>query len=199
MIEINNHSDNAIIVAHEIYGLNQHMASVCSALGEQGYDVYAPDLLHTTEPYRYEQEQAAYNDFMAHVGFEKASALILQLAKQLKKQYRNVYLVGFSVGATAAWVCSACPDISGVVGYYGSRIRGYKQLEPACPVLLFYPEVEPSFDVDQLISELRERPQIQVHKLTGQHGFGDPYSERYVPASADAAYQEMLAFLKSIG
>lgn len=199
MIEIKQHSDKAIIVAHEIYGLNRHISSVSTALAAQGYDVYAPDLLNGKKPFDYDQEQEAYGNFMEHVGFDQASEAILRLADQLKPQYRQVFLVGFSIGATASWMCSISPDISAVVGYYGSRIRSYREINPACPVLLFYPEVEPSFDVDQVMAELQVKTQVITRKFNGNHGFGDPYSKRYVQASADEAFAQMVDFLKSIG
>ncbi|WP_336773308.1 dienelactone hydrolase family protein [Paenibacillus sp. MMO-58] len=199
MIEIKQQSDKAIIVAHEIYGLNSHISSVCTELAAQGFDVYAPELLNRQEPFGYEQEEEAYGNFMEHVGFEQASAAILRLAGELKKQYRKVFLVGFSVGATVSWLCSISPDISAVVGYYGSRIRSYTERNPACPVLLFYPETEPSFDVDQVMAELRVKKQVITRKFSGNHGFGDPYSKRYVQASADEAFGQMVDFLKSIG
>ncbi|MCM3628511.1 dienelactone hydrolase family protein [Paenibacillus glycanilyticus] len=199
MIEIRNRSEDAILVVHEIYGLNNHLSSICSALAKHGYDVFGPDLLNRGEPFPYEQEQEAYSYFMSHVGFEKAASTILQLAGELKHRYRNVYVVGFSVGATAAWMCSTNPNISGAAGYYGSRIRSYKEIIPACPALLFYPESEPSFDVDQLIADLQDKPGVQVHKSSGQHGFSDPYSAKYVQASADEAFGKMLHFFKSIG
>ncbi|GMK44436.1 hypothetical protein PghCCS26_15640 [Paenibacillus glycanilyticus] len=199
MIEIKQHSDKAIIIAHEIYGLNRHISALCASIAAQGYDVYAPDLLNRQEPFGYEQEQEAYGNFMEHVGFDQASAAILKLAGELKSKYRQVFLIGFSIGATASWMCCASPDISAVVGYYGSRIRSYTELNPSCPVLLFYPEAEPSFDVDQLMAVLRVKPQVHIRKFSGNHGFGDPYSKRYVQASADEAFGQMVNFLKSIG
>ncbi|ACT01602.1 dienelactone hydrolase family protein [Paenibacillus sp. JDR-2] len=199
MIEIKQHSDKAIIVVHEIYGLNSHISSVCTALAAHGYDAYAPDLLDRKLPFGYEQEQEAYGNFMEHAGFDQVSTAILRLAGELKPQYRQVILVGFSIGATASWLCSTSPDISAVVGYYGSRIRSYAELNPGCPVLLFYPETEPSFDVDQLMDELRVMKQVITRKFSGNHGFADPYSARYVQASADEAFAQMVDFLESIG
>ncbi|TCM96318.1 dienelactone hydrolase [Paenibacillus sp. BK033] len=198
-IEIKQHSDKAVIVVHEIYGLNSHISTMCTKLAEQGYDVYAPNLLDRKEPFGYEQEPEAYRNFTEHVGFDKASSAILTLTGQLKPQYRQLFLVGFSVGATASWMCGMSPDISAVVGYYGSRIRSYKEINLACPVLLFYPEAEPSFNVDELIAELRGNTQVQIRKFGGNHGFADPYSPRYVQASAEKAFGRMTDFLNSIG
>jgi dienelactone hydrolase len=39
MISIQKGSDTAIIVVHEIYGINQHMKYVCQSLSEFDFDV----------------------------------------------------------------------------------------------------------------------------------------------------------------
>lgn len=199
MIEIKNQSEIAIVVAHEIYGINHHMIYICKALGEHGYDVFCPNLLDRTESFDYSEEQEAYSYFMANIGFDEASAAIQRKVTELKALYKQVFLVGFSVGATASWICSSNPDVAGVVGYYGSRIRSYTDVSPACPALLFFPEVEPSFQVDDLITSLEDKPQVEVRKLSGQHGFSDPYSARYLETSANDAFHKMLTFLKSKG
>jgi dienelactone hydrolase len=199
MIEMKNQSESAILVAHEIYGINQHMIYTCKALGKHGFDVFCPNLLDRPESFVYEEEQVAYSYFMTNIGFDKAAAAIQQKVTELKASYKQVFLVGFSVGATASWICSNNPDVAGVVGYYGSRIRSYMDVSPACPALLFYPEIEPSFQVDELITSLKDKPQVEVHKISGQHGFSDPYSARYLEASANEAFHFMLTFLKSKG
>ncbi|SET52294.1 Dienelactone hydrolase family protein [Enterococcus malodoratus] len=38
-------SENAVIILHEIYGLNQFILDVCNQYSEKGYDVFCPDLL----------------------------------------------------------------------------------------------------------------------------------------------------------
>ncbi|MGV8905417.1 MAG: dienelactone hydrolase family protein [Acetobacterium sp.] len=38
-------SDSAIIILHEIYGINPHIASVCNTYFSKGYDVYCPNWL----------------------------------------------------------------------------------------------------------------------------------------------------------
>ncbi|MEC1241949.1 dienelactone hydrolase family protein, partial [Bacillus paralicheniformis] len=37
MIHIQNKSDTAVIVLHEIYGINRHMHEVCRLIAEQGF------------------------------------------------------------------------------------------------------------------------------------------------------------------
>ncbi|MFJ8258397.1 dienelactone hydrolase family protein [Peribacillus asahii] len=194
MINIYNKSDTLIIVVHEIYGINHHMKNICKLLSEKDFDVICPNLLKQEAPFEYSQEELAYRNFTENIGFVNASEEIKSLLLDIKDKYKQVYIVGFSVGATIAWLCSEEDCLDGIVGYYGSRIRNYVGIDPLCPTILFFPEREQTFNVDQLISCL-EKKNIEIHKLYGQHGFSDPYSSKYDKKSAQEAFNRMVDFL----
>lgn len=198
MIRIRRDSSIAIIVVHEIYGLNEHMRTVCQNLSDHGYDVFCPDLLGREIPFDYSQEEEAYAFFMERVGFTHALEQINQLLSSIEHEYRKIVVVGFSIGATVAWLCSTEQRIDGVIGFYGSRIRNYRDREPRCPALLFFPQEEKSFNVDELIMALSRKSNVDVHQFAGQHGFADSYSPQYNKASADEAWGQMLKFLERI-
>lgn len=197
MIFLNNRSDSAIIVLHEIYGINHHMKDVCQSFSESGFDVYCPNLLERDQPFDYSDEKTAYLYFMNQVGFDYASAKIKIIVRNIRENYQKLFIVGFSVGATVAWICSEENDSDGIVGYYGSRIRDYLEITPQMPVMLFFPEKEKSFNVDELISVLIYK-KIKTHQLAGQHGFSDPYSSRYNEQSSQTAFHETITFLANL-
>ena len=194
MLHIENNSDTVIMVIHEIYGLNEHMQGFCEALSKQDFDVICPNLLGRETPFDYSQEEAAYRHFMENVGFKEALHKIRDIISDVKDEYKKIFIIGFSAGATVAWLCSEEECVDGIVGYYGSRIRNYVELTPQCPALLFFPQDEPSFDVDELISAL-EIKSIEVHKFNGKHGFSDPYSSKYQVESAHKAFSKMMKFI----
>jgi dienelactone hydrolase len=193
MLNIQKKSDTVIIVIHEIYGLNQHMQGYCELLSSQGFDVICPDLLERERPFDYSQEDAAYRHFMENVGFMDASYKIKDILSDIKDEYQKIFILGFSAGATVAWLSSEEECVDGIVGYYGSRIRNYAELAPRCPALLFFPQEEPSFNVDELISAL-ESKNVEVHKYMGEHGFSDPYHSKYHAESAQVAVSKMMKF-----
>lgn len=193
MLNIQKKSDTVIIVIHEIYGLNQHMQGYCELLSKQGFDVICPELLERGMPFDYSQEDAAYRHFMENVGFKGPLHKIKDILSNIKDEYQKIFILGFSAGATVAWLCSEDECVDGIVGYYGSRIRNYAELAPQCPVLLFFPLEEPSFNMDELISSL-ERTNVEVHKFKGEHGFSDPYNSKYHAESAQAAVSKMMKF-----
>jgi len=197
-MKIINNSNSVIIVLHEIYGINQHMKMVCNKFSNLGYDVICPNLINLKQPFNYDSQEEAYQHFMNNIGFDLALKQAKQLIIEAKKQYHHVFLLGYSIGATIAWLCSNEDNIcDGIVGYYGSRIRDYMNVTPKCPVLLIYPNQEQSFNVKELVNSLKKR-HIEVHILNGKHGFRDPFSKNYCENSSEAA--EMLTdnFLKKI-
>ncbi|MDP1512443.1 dienelactone hydrolase family protein [Paenibacillus sp. CMAA1739] len=197
MISIDKKSDTLIVVLHEIYGINQHIQNFCSLLSDEGYDVICPNLIGKETPFDYSQEEAAYAHFMGNIGFERATYHIKSLLLSIRARYKKVLIVGFSIGATMAWLCSQEKYVDGIVGYYGSRIRNYLEITSHCPTLLFFPHEERSFNVDELISTL-DNHNIRVHKFSGQHGFSDPYSPRYHEYSAQQSFSEMIEFFREV-
>lgn len=194
MIQIRNKSDTLIIVIHEIYGINHHMQSFCELISKEGFDVICPNLLERDITFDYSQEEVAYHDFMESIGFSQAQHKIQDILSDAKGEYQKVFIIGFSVGATVAWLCSKEERIDGIVGYYGSRIRNYVELKPKSPTMLIFPEEEQSFHVDELIANL-DNKNIKVYKFSGEHGFSDPYSPRYNVLSAQLAFSKTVDFI----
>lgn len=196
MISIKKNSEIAIVIVHEIYGINQHMNYICEKLSQHGLDVMCPNLLIQENPFDYTQGEEAYYNFMENVGFQNALLKIKDLLSNIKNKYKKVFVVGFSVGATVAWLSSEENTLDGVIGYYGSRIRNYVEINPQCPVLLFFPQKEKSFNVDELIANLNKKGKVKIQNFEGEHGFSDPYSKNYNEESARKAINELINFIK---
>lgn len=196
-MHIKNNSSTLIIVLHEIYGINTHIQSVCNDFAATGaLDVLCPNLLSTERVYTYSQTAEAYQSFTQQVGFVPAAQQVDSLCRMLRDQYDKLFIVGFSVGATVAWLCSQNGIYDGVIGYYGSRIRDFTATTPSCPVLLFFPSREDAFSVDVLIDNLSGRRDIQIEKVSALHGFADPWSENYCRESSQSSMQRTLEFVR---
>lgn len=193
-----NGSNTLIIILHEIYGLNLHMKKTADSLSDLGYDVICPNLLMRESYFAYSEEKIAYQYFVENVGFINAAEEIKSILIQSKDKYNKIYLIGFSIGATIAWLCSEDNNINGIVGYYGSRIRDYLEINPACPILLFFPEQEPSFNVTELLPML-SKTGISTHQFNGEHGFSDPFSHKFNSESATKAFSKLFDFIKRNG
>ena len=184
----------AVVLLHEIYGVNNHIQYYKSKFINLGYDVYCPNLLQLEQPFPYEEEQRAYAHFMNDIGFEQSFAQVQSLLEELKDTYKEIHIIGFSIGATIAWLYSELMGVTSVVGYYGSRIRNYLDIKPVCPVLLIYGQTEQSFDVASLVEKLIDK-NIQVQTYDGHHGFADLYSAHYNQPSTVQAFSHVKEFL----
>jgi dienelactone hydrolase len=196
MLKIQKEFDKLIIVVHEIYGINQHITDLCKVLSEQNFDIICPNFLEQEIPFDYSQEEEAYRNFMNNVGFTKVLHKVKNILLDIQDEYSKIFIIGFSVGATVAWLCSEEDIVDGIVGYYGSRIRDYTNISPKCPILLFFSKVEKSFNVNELISTL-DKQDIDVHICKGEHGFSDPYSPKYNVVSAQNTFSEALKFFRT--
>ncbi|MBP1761443.1 MAG: DeoR family transcriptional regulator, partial [Firmicutes bacterium] len=111
MLTYLNESNTAVVVLHEIYGINQHIKDICWQLSGHGVDVFAPHMLQNETVFDDEQEDLAYNNFFQHIGFEKAFDQVNLFLRQIRDRYSRIFVVGFSVGATVAWLCSQEPEL----------------------------------------------------------------------------------------
>ncbi|MGE6632010.1 dienelactone hydrolase family protein [Bacillus sp. NPDC077027] len=186
----------AIILIHEIYGINGHMKSIINHFERAGFDVYCPHLLGEVKSFNYVSEDEAYQHFMNEVGFERALEDVLRMANHLKKRCTNIFVLGFSVGATVAWLCSHYGHLfTGIIGFYGSRIRDYLDITPKCKTLLFFPTIETSFDPQDVLGVLEKKNKLQVIMIEGKHGFTNQYSTAFDAVSKSHCFHQTYDFI----
>ncbi|MEG0385748.1 MAG: dienelactone hydrolase family protein [Solibacillus sp.] len=178
-MELKQNSKQCVILLHEIYGVNKHIKHYAHAFYQREFDVYVPDLLQKTTPFSYDEEELAYQNFMTNVGFEKAQNEVNALIHQLSSKYSHIRIVGFSIGATIAWLCSNNPSVHKVVSFYGSRIRQYTKVVPNAETILIFGTQEKSFNPIDLEEKLSSYPNVLVKIVDAAHGFADPYSSKY--------------------
>lgn len=170
----------AVIVLHEIYGVNPHIKWVCEQYYAAGYDVICPNFLKTEKCFDYSREKEAYQYYIDYIGFDLVLKELKETIYKSQKKFKKIFVLGFSVGATAAWICSELEGmVDGVICYYGSRIRDYQFISPKCPALLIWAKEEKSFDVSAVTNALIEKPFVNIHVLNGKHGFSDPFNKNY--------------------
>lgn len=70
-------------------------------------------------------------------------------------------------------------------------------MKPACATLLIFPEKEISFSVPSLTKTLQQQdnPLLEIKQLQGEHGFLNPYTEKYNEHSTKQVYNLIDSFL----
>lgn len=186
----------ALIILHEIYGMNRFVETVCLDYRMQGFDVFCPDMLQGAV-FHYAEAADAYKHFMNTVGFDYFKT-VEQTILELRPRYEKVFILGFSVGATIAWRCCENSNCDGMVCCYGSRIRDYVSLKPNCPVLLLFAEQD-SFDVAGVIIELNGKPTVEIKTVKASHGYMDQYSPCFHQKEAKRTQHCIRDFLSKHG
>jgi len=128
----------------------------------------------------FQGENEAYEVFMQTCGFENYAKLCQKTLDVLRGE--EVILIGFSMGASALWrVLDGRKEgtIKHFYGFYASQIRHFLDANPCVPCTLIFPDSEPHFDVEALMSKLATKESLTCIKTAYLHGFMNPLSVNY--------------------
>lgn len=179
-----------VILLHEIYGVNHFIEDQGELLEAAGFDVVTPNLLGR-DSFSYDRKREAYNYFKKEIGFD-SYIKVNKLVDVLVEAYEKVFILGFSVGATLAWRCCENPALSGILAFYGSRIKDFIELSPQCPSLLILSR-------DEHYGSSMGGENLFIKKVKAPHGFMDKYSKSYDGPAAKENQAVILSFFDKEG
>lgn len=126
-------------------------------------------------------EKEAYAHFSETIGLNGYIAKLYQHLKK-KRPPCDFRLIGFSVGASAVWAVSEMLKFNkrtkGIC-FYGSQIRHLLHVRPQIEIDLYFPTMEPHFDVDELMDVLGRKAGVTCHKTDYLHGFMNKRSKNF--------------------
>lgn len=102
----------AIVILHEIYGINDFMLDQIKYYEQRGFTVYCPNLLKRTS-FSYQEAEQAYEYYYAH--YSEIKNFTFNYIEKISQLHESVYFLGFSVGGTLAWLCSDEMECTGVI------------------------------------------------------------------------------------
>lgn len=165
------------LVVSDIWGQTSALDEFAQALAVLGsVEVIQP---YPKAPTHFDTEQEAYQCFTQTVGLENYCH---QLKNKISHIEEPVFLIGFSVGASAIWCLSEAfqsDKISGAIGFYSSQIRNHVTIEPNFPIFLIFPEIEKHFNLEKVISQLSHKGNTRCEKLPYLHGFMNKCSPNF--------------------
>ncbi len=178
-----------ILIAADIHGVTDALRVMLAPTAEKALFLspWPSDLC----PYNDEQEAVA-----AFLGQNGLVAYAEKIAAAAEGQ--AAFLIGFSVGASAAWLYSAsenCHRSSMATLFYGSRIRDYADLRPRCAVKAIFAEKEPSFSPSRLVASIAHGKVGASIEEGTSHGFMNPLSAHFAPRQYAAHLQRLAAEL----
>ena len=207
----------AVIIVHEIFGLNPHIRDVAARLAQAGYIALAPDLF-TREGTPPKVEGNNFAPVMEMVGKIPDAQIMADLKsgvaflQKRKDANRKVGVVGFCWGGRVSMLSAALvPELKAAVAFYG-RITGKPtNNQPQQPLDLAFKMTVPLLgnfgekdggipiaDVDKLRDTLKERKhpvELYVYEGAG-HAFHNDTRESYRKESAELAWKRTLAWFE---
>jgi carboxymethylenebutenolidase len=190
-------SRGGIVVIQEVFGVNEHIRSVCDDFAAQGYTVVAPALFDRLErgvELGYDEASLARGrELRTALGWEQpvkdVAAAVTELAERGK-----VASVGFCWGASVTWLSATRLDVSCAVCYYGAQIVDFCQEQPRCPVLLHFGERDSLIPLENVERIRKAHPTLPMHMYPAGHGFNCDMRDDFHAESAQLARQRTLAF-----
>jgi carboxymethylenebutenolidase len=196
-----------IIVIHEVFGLNDHIKSICDRLATEGYAALAPDLFvrASTPPPKDASDMAALRKAASSIPNEVAIKDMqagLDHLKTIKGVRRRFASIGFCMGGGYSYqLATHTKDLSGAVIFYG---RTPLELVPqvSCPLLCSFGELDqgiPSEKVrefEQALSKAGKSADVKIYPGAKHGFFNDTRPEAYNADAAADAWQRTLNFFR---
>jgi len=199
-----------IVVAQEIFGVNQVMREVCDWLAGEGFVACCPDIFWRIEPGiqltdKSEAEWARafelFGLFDADKGIEDLRATLAQLRGH-EACNGKVGSVGYCLGGKLAYLMATRSDADCNVGYYGvglDEVLG-EAGNISTPLLLHAASKDqfvPAAAQEKIKAGLSGNPNVTLHVYEGQdHAFARLGGDHYHKSSADLANGRSLEHLK---
>ena len=198
-----------LVIAQEIFGVNQPMREIADAFAARGYVVLVPDLFWRMEPnielgYTPEDWQKAFTYFQrfnVDTGVEDIQSAITTLREQAFVS-THVGVMGFCLGGKLAYLSACRTDADVAIGYYGVGIED--ALDEAshlhCPLVLHIAQLDKYCDEaaqEKIRQGLGHRDKVEVWLYPdADHAFARPGGEHYHQPSADLALERSLSALQ---
>ena len=202
-------SGPALILVHEMLGLNDFMRAMAERLAEDGYVCLVPDL--------YWRQEAGVNLAYSEADFKRAQALrarfdielalsdIQACASALRAHSAHsgkLGIIGWSMGGLLATLAAARFDFACAVSYYGvgldRHVAALRLLR--CPTLLQVGDADakvPASARDAIATAIAAQPTVELQIYSGcAHGFANAAHQNYDKPAAMMAYSRSIAFLR---
>jgi carboxymethylenebutenolidase len=204
-----------VLIAPEIYGVNENIRDICRRFALEGYYAIAPDLFirqgdvsKLTDHDEIRKIVNSVPDAQASADLEAAA----DFAASGKGNIRRLYLTGFCWGGRIAWLHAAWSGrLSAAVAWYGKLAGDTGEIHPSypihvvpdleCPVLGLYGGMDQSIPVatvDIMLDAIRKHHKnsdVHVYPQAG-HGFFADYRSSYNAEAAQDGWRRTLQWFR---
>ncbi|MET0239466.1 MAG: dienelactone hydrolase family protein [Sphingobium sp.] len=200
----------AVVVLHEVFGVNDDMRASCRELADRGFIALAPDLFWRQEPgldlshwtpEEWEKGLALYQAYDRDQGVRDIAA-VLDVARSFNGSTGRVGLMGYCLGGLMTFLVTARRGSDASIAYYPGSAEDYASEASAVssPLIVHLAEN------DEFISKpaqatikdaLQDNPEVQIFSYPGcSHAFARHSGTHYDAQAASLANGRTWAFLK---
>jgi carboxymethylenebutenolidase len=210
-----NHANNnvpAIIIINENLKIDNWIKTTANKWAKLGYLAITPDLSHNvlsrfitetktrthSRNNRYSTQNTDYDAAILDIDS------IISEIKTFPNYNGNIGIIGFSSGATLAYLSAARLNVDVVVGYYGSEILEYlnEGKNITCPLLLHMSTHDNTIEehsLNRIQSALIGKENISIYTYDARHGFANTDNPKlYLPEKARLAQDRTYKILATL-
>ncbi len=204
----------AVLVIHEIWGLEDNLKAILERFAAEGYVAYCPDL--------YDRKAAkAVCVTAALLAMQRGKGQALsdlracaaQLAERDDVNAEQMVVAGFCMGGGFALLMALDPQMRAAAPFYGMTPAYLDHVEQSCPVVASYGAKDrvfqkPSQQLKKRLTQAAVTHDLKVYEDTGHSfmtkprghrimdavGAAGPMKVGYNPAAAEDAWIRILAF-----
>lgn len=211
-----------VLIAHEIFGVHEHIRDLCRRLAHKGYYAIAPSLYaRFGDPGKYDMAhvQDLVTDIVAKVPDDEVMSDLdaaAAFARTEDADATKLAITGFCWGGRVVWLYAAHnPSLRAGVAWYGplagkpSPLRPHTAIDLAAqvkaPVLGLYAGLDRNItaaDIEAMRAALAKagRTDCRIDVFAdAQHGFNADYRDSYNEKDAKEGWARMLAWFKANG
>ena len=193
----------AMVVIHEIFGLNDNICDIVRRFANEGYAALAVDLFagRNRMVCMFRFMGGMFTNSLNHQGIKDLKAALTFLTQQPGVDAQRLGAIGFCMGGGFAigWACTD-DRLKVIAPFYGMNPRPLKAVARSCPVVGSYPEKDftagAGRKLDEALDAYHIDHDIKVYPEAKHSFFNDERPSNYnAEASADA-WPRTLAFFK---
>jgi carboxymethylenebutenolidase len=193
----------AVVVIHEIFGLNDNIRDIARRFANEGYVALAVDLFagrnRTVCMFRF--MGGAFINSLNHQGIKDLKAALTFLTQQPGVDAQRLGAIGFCMGGGFAigWACTD-DRLKVIAPFYGMNPRPLEAVARSCPVVGSYPEKDFTAGMgrklDAALAGYHIEHDIKVYPDAKHSFFNDQRVSNYNAEAAADAWPRTLAFFK---
>jgi carboxymethylenebutenolidase len=201
----------AVVVLHEVFGVNADMRQTCEELASRGFIAVCPDLfwrqtpgtdLGVTSEADWHAGLALYEAYDRNIGVSDIIET-MSVARDLEGSSGKVAVMGYCLGGLMTFLTAARATVDAAVEFHGADTEKYLDEAPAisAPMMVHLAEEDEFISKEaqaDIRAALETRPNVEIFSYPGcHHAFSRHGGAHYDAAAAAKANARTWAFLKA--